>query len=250
MPSPPDENLFFNYVVDSPQGLTVRLFRCVSSHTFPHNPSPGANPISSRRAQEVKVTGFLALPDGPVGEKIIAWSKSGYGETSSPSVPPTLANDIWTRRVVKVADLLGMKTGTPFDLAGESRENMTMEEARARKGRVRASHVEVKLAVHAIYVLLQIFLPKRKRRTMSIKTLKKLRGLRWDDGSSLAFRIVISRENCTWCGAFVRTLSRVTGVEMKIVPCKRIPAFEPVLYNMSNRPVGNHARAGEAPSFK
>ncbi|PFH58633.1 hypothetical protein XA68_13426 [Ophiocordyceps unilateralis] len=126
-----------------------------------------------------------------------------------------------------MADILGLRLESPFDRAGKpklSRSGLSPEAVAAAEAddellrcRFQASHVEAKLALHAIYVLRRMFMPEEARGPISWHHLISLRDARWTDGSRPALNIVISRANCARCGSFVQKLAAMTAVDLRIV---------------------------------
>ncbi|KAM4062144.1 hypothetical protein HRG_008993 [Hirsutella rhossiliensis] len=110
----------------------------------------------------------------------------------------------------------------------------------AQRGIFQASHVEVKLAAHAVHVLLRLFsLPATAATTttdeggrptgeddghaiVTRRRLMALRRARWSDGSRPAFDIVFSHKSCVTCRLFVSRLSRLTGIEMRLIWGQRL----------------------------
>ncbi|KAL7955073.1 hypothetical protein V8C34DRAFT_292589 [Trichoderma compactum] len=84
-------------------------------------------------------------------------------------------------------------------------------------GVFQGSHVEVKLAVHAICILLSSFGITQDLDNVSPEHLRGLRQASWDDGSKPAFEIYFSRKNCHFCGKFVRRLQSATGITLKLI---------------------------------
>ncbi|UNI16518.1 hypothetical protein JDV02_002946 [Purpureocillium takamizusanense] len=92
---------------------------------------------------------------------VLVWAESGHGAGRAgdmlDAAPGALPNGTWTRRAVRLAALLGLRTERPFDTMG-LREGELDARARERlRGVFLASHVEVKLATHGVYALLHVF---------------------------------------------------------------------------------------------
>ncbi|RDA89583.1 hypothetical protein CP533_3310 [Ophiocordyceps camponoti-saundersi (nom. inval.)] len=234
----------FIHVYDSTTNTLKVVFQdCAEPriiHKFSHQPAATppteiATATATPNSKEVetqqlnKVTGFLALPGSLRKTSILAWAQSGYkaGPQThlASSGSGTLSNSLWSKRVVRVADLLGVKIGNPNDSASRPLNSLGDDEAEAIRGRYLAAHVEPKLAVHALYVLLKDFLPKGRGR-ISLSHLRVLRNARWEDGSKPRFQIVISRGACIWCRRFVRTLANVSGIDLTIVVGQRLTKVE------------------------
>jgi hypothetical protein len=107
--------------------------------------------------------------------------------------------------------ILGMGMGSPFDGVHRARNPQYID------GVTKASHVEIKLAVHAIHVLLKTFAiaPENPRR-LSRQHLERLRLARWEDGSRPAFEIYFSRKYCTFCKGFITRLEETTGISLQL----------------------------------
>lgn len=157
---------YFYHIVDpSAATLTVQVIGPNLTHTFHHaraRQHVGPAAISSRLAR--KTTGFLALSSHPRRRTVLAWAESGHGASpfgdllDSRRQPGVLSNEVWTRRVVGVGALLGLSMEQPFDTMGMRAADGVGADAMDRlRGVFLGSHVEVKLAVHAVYVLLRIF---------------------------------------------------------------------------------------------
>lgn len=242
-PADPASGPYFYYVVNVHKAtLDVHVMRPSLSFRFTHSRALKANLPPSKIAKmfERKTTGFLALVSppspslasaskiqeprprlSPGRHTVLAWAKSGHGAgkngdlVDSAAGSHTLSNNVWARQVIRLAEVLDLKMDSPFDTMGVSRQDGV-------SGVFRASHVEVKLAAHAIELLLHVFSPPATAAaaddiTATRRRLRELRWARWTDGSRPAFDIVISRKNCDPCHRFVSRLSRLTGVEMNII---------------------------------
>lgn len=123
-----------------------------------------------------KTVGFLALVT-PTGERAVLTSaESGHGAGLLGDVldatPGVLANLVWTKRVIAVGKLLGLTMATPFDNPGRVRRGPE------RDGLFQGSHVEVKLAVHGIMVLLDMFNITKDFDNFTMRHLQSLRNAR------------------------------------------------------------------------
>jgi len=187
----------------------------------------------------------------PQTRTILAWAESGHGHgpegdllDGSPSVLP---NTLWAKRVIKLSSVMGLNLGHPFDRLTRG----------GQQGIFRASHVEVKLATHAIYTLLRMFNIHHRGEAMTTETLKRLRcrirqssskgrASTDDDGggggstataagggdsndirsSRPSFEIYFSKKNCHACANYVSRLSALTGVDMTLCWRERLVQIE------------------------
>ncbi|KPM35681.1 hypothetical protein AK830_g10877 [Neonectria ditissima] len=203
---------YFHHLVDGEDGtLTVQVIGPSLEFRFRH-PRARAFHTQSSLARRLlnKTTGFLALVSPSTGERtVLAAAESGHGSGRFGDVldapPGVLANSLWTRRVVAVGRLLGLSMAGPFDRG-------------CGGGCFQGSHVEVKLAVHAVAVLLDVFKITRDfDNDLEARHLRSLRGVRWDDGSRPCFEVFFSRRNCGACGKLVRCLEEATGVTIRLL---------------------------------
>ncbi|KAG8412050.1 hypothetical protein J3459_016042 [Metarhizium acridum] len=100
---------------------------------------------------------------------------------------------------MKLAKEIGINMGHPYD-------RLTLG---GKVGMFRASHVEVKLAVHAVYILLKMAAMPTDRVTKA--DLKRLRARAWCGGARPRFEIYFSKKNCPACAKYVRRLEELTG---------------------------------------
>ena len=241
----PSPYFYFHHIID-PVAATLEVqvlgpdlrFKFTHSRALQRGLSPSQVASSLGR----KTVGFVSLlkprprggGDAP-GERtgvdrekriVLAWAESGHGAGRTGDGLDfghgALANALWTRRVVRMGALLGIKMDRPFDKMGA--RGQTRDDLR---GVFLASHVEVKLAVHAIYTLLSTFkIPLRSRRSRPVhpsrSTLLQLRQARLADGSRPRIEICFSRKACVPCGTFVRKLAALTGVDIKLVWRERL----------------------------
>ncbi|PNY27522.1 Uncharacterized protein TCAP_02553 [Tolypocladium capitatum] len=228
----PSPYFCFHHIVDPVAAtLEVQVLGPDLRFTFTHSRAleQGFSPSQVASSLERKTVGFVSLvrPAAADGRKetttrvVLAWAESGHGAGRVGDILDAgggaLANALWTRRAMRMGALLGIKMDSPFDKMGawgQTREDL--------RGVFLASHVEVKLAVHAVYVLLAAFKMPRRDRTIPRGVLRRLRHARWDDGSRPAFEIYFSRKNCATCGAFVRKLAALTGVDIRLVWRERL----------------------------
>ena len=218
------EPIFYFYHVIDPETATlqVQVLGPNLSATFSHNRA--ITQISAPRIQESlirKTTGFLVLiPPGGSTRTVLAWSESGHGLNSGGEYldarPGILSNALWTKRAIRFGRLMNIGMGHPFDRLSQG----------GREGMFRASHVELKLAVHAIYALLRIFKITRRNTHVTRRDLQKLRSKTWADGSRPQFEIYFSKKNCVACATFVKALETTTGVSIKLVWKDRLVKIE------------------------
>jgi hypothetical protein len=210
---------YFHHIIDPIAAtLRVEVLGPNLAYTFRHDRAKeqrlSASTIFTRL--ERKTTGFLALRTDTGKKRIVlAWAESGngaglLGDLLDPE-PSVLPNDIWTQRVISMGKILGLGMRRPFD----GRLSRVM--GRDMAGVFLGGHVEAKLAVHAVFVLLDKFGITQDLENVSLRHLKGLRGARWEDGSRPAFEIYFSRKNCNFCGNFVKTLQKATGIRLKLV---------------------------------
>ncbi|KAM0264898.1 hypothetical protein ACHAQJ_000414 [Trichoderma viride] len=210
---------YFHHIIDPIAAtLRVEVLGPNLAYTFRHDRAKeqrlSASTIFTRL--ERKTTGFLALR-ADTGKKrvVLAWAESGNGAGPRGDLldpePSVLPNDVWTQRVISMGKILGLRMRRPFDgrLSRVTGQDMT--------GIFLGGHVEAKLAVHAVFVLLNKFGITQDLDNVSLKHLKGLRSARWEDGSRPSFEIYFSRKNCNFCGKFVRTLQKATGIRLKLV---------------------------------
>lgn len=95
------------------------------------------------------------------------------------------------------------------------------------RGMVQGSHVEVKLAVHAITLLLRSFgIIESSDVQITKSMLHKLRSVVWEDGTRPAFEIYFSRKYCYRCKKLVRRLQRATNIRIKLLWQPRLREFD------------------------
>ncbi|KAF7559795.1 hypothetical protein G7046_g4343 [Stylonectria norvegica] len=148
--------IYFHHIIDPDLAtLTVEVIGPNLSFTFTHSRAKILISRSQINYQlERKTVGFLSLTTASGDRVILASAQSGhgtgrFGDVLDPA-PGVLPNRIWAKRVVAVGRILGLKMDRPFDFA----KRPFREELR---GIFLGSHVEVKLAVHGIYTLLDLF---------------------------------------------------------------------------------------------
>ncbi|KAL7912161.1 hypothetical protein GGI35DRAFT_308175 [Trichoderma velutinum] len=210
---------YFHHIIDAADAtLRVEVLGPNLAYTFRHERAKelrlAASVISHRL--ESKVTGFLALRTGRNQKRVVlAWAQSGHGvgrlgDLLDPD-PSVLPNDVWTKRAINMGRALSLRMSRPYDGRVFQTTGVKME------GIFQGSHVEVKLAVHAICILLSSFGITQDLDNVSPEHLTALRQAAWDDGSKPAFEIYFSRKNCHFCGKFVRRLQNATGITLKLI---------------------------------
>ncbi|RFU78057.1 hypothetical protein TARUN_4170 [Trichoderma arundinaceum] len=210
---------YFHHIIDPVAAtLRVEVLGPNLAYTFRHERAKelrlSASTILSRL--ERKTTGFLTLRTDHGKKRIVlAWAESGNGAGRGGDLldaePSVLPNDIWTQRVISMGKVLALRMGRPFD------GRLSRDTGRDMTGIFLGGHVEAKLAVHAIFVLLSKFGISQDLDKVSLRHLKVLRQARWDDGSRPSFEIYFSRKNCAFCGKFVRRLQRATGIPLRLI---------------------------------
>lgn len=212
-------SFYFHHIIDPVAAtLRVEVLGPNLAYTFRHDRAKEKRiPASAmfRRLSD-KTTGFLALrTDAGKKRIVLAWAESGHGVGPNGDLldpePSVLPNDVWAQRVVSMGKMFGLRMNRPYD----GRISQVM--GRDMSGIFQGGHVEVKLAVHAVFVLLNKFGITQDLDNVSLRHLKRLRGARWEDGSRPAFEIYFSRKNCPLCGKFVKTLQKATGIRIKLV---------------------------------
>ncbi|KAF4492492.1 hypothetical protein CGGC5_v001877 [Colletotrichum fructicola Nara gc5] len=122
----------------------------------------------------------------------------------------------WTKRVKHLAELLGLKMGSPYDGAGKGPTEDDI-------GNWAAGHTAKKLSTYAIYTMLQLHVfgdQKIKRVTMA--DLKHLKNCLRKNGLAPRFEIHLTREPCGVphkpgkCVPFVQRLAYLTGIDFTI----------------------------------
>ncbi|PHH74576.1 hypothetical protein CDD80_2976 [Ophiocordyceps camponoti-rufipedis] len=227
MSNPQEEVYHFNHDVNpTTAALTINAISKgpfpALEHTFSRSTTAPSPTKAAAESQQGKTVGFLALVGPPAASKILKWAQSGHGHGRHGDFlakdKRTLQNRLWARRALKMADVLGFSRTASFDKG--LRRDLSEEEAKKLKGIYKYSHVEVKLAVHAIYVLLRDFMPGF-RGPVTMDQLLALRDARWSDGTKPEFKIVVSRLKCGNCKNMLAKISEVTGVKLHLVIGKR-----------------------------
>ncbi|KAH7140687.1 hypothetical protein EDB81DRAFT_843768 [Dactylonectria macrodidyma] len=193
---------YFVHIVDPEDAtLTVQVIGPNLVFKFTHSRAKALFPPSHIKHRLIaKTVGFLALVK-PAGERLVLTAaQSGHGARGAGDMldagPGVLANLVWTRRVIAVGRLLGMRMERPFD-------NPSGGRIAALDGVFQGSHVEVKLAVHGIMVLLRMF--------------NITKDFDNEHGARPTFEVYFSRKHCNACLFLVRRLEEATGVEIRLV---------------------------------
>ncbi|KEY69023.1 hypothetical protein S7711_03324 [Stachybotrys chartarum IBT 7711] len=207
----PSSFFYFHHIVNTQAAtLRVEVLGPGLSMTFTHSRAQKLHgPSQITKALEAKTVGFLALVvPGDAKRTILAWAQSGHGSGSNGDVLDAgrgiLSNKVWTRRAVAMARLLGVKVGRPFD-------------KKDRIGYYACSHVEVKLATHAVLSLLKASGIANDMNSIKRAHLQKLRRTVWENGARPEFEVFFSRRQCNGCGFFCRKLGEAAGVSIKLI---------------------------------
>ncbi|KAJ4174982.1 hypothetical protein NW754_005402 [Fusarium falciforme] len=189
-------------------------------------------PSQIAKQLENKTTGFLALVTCSRERVVLVAAESGhgagrFGDLLDPQ-KGVLRNDIWTRRVIAFGKTLGLRMNRSFD--GMGRAAVTKVD-----GVFLGSHVEVKLAVHGICVLLNMFGITKDYDNITVEQLGQLRTARWEDGSRPIFEVYFSRKHCHPCRSLIRKLSEMTGVPIRLLWKHRLI---PKTYAVICKPIG------------
>ncbi|KAK7431143.1 hypothetical protein QQZ08_002183 [Neonectria magnoliae] len=212
----PSPFFYFHHIVNGEDTtLTIQVIGPNLEFKFAHSRAKAyLTPTQIAHRLANKTVGFLALVT-PTGERtVLAAAESGHGGGKLgdmlDAAPGVLANMLWTKRVVAVGRLLGLSMESPFDSGGGPR-------VRGRQGLFRGSHAEVKLAVHGIAVLLDVFGITKDFDAVTARHLRGLRDKRWEDGTRPRFEVFFSRKHCGSCGKLVRALEEATGVSIQLL---------------------------------
>ncbi|KAL6890905.1 hypothetical protein GGI43DRAFT_415089 [Trichoderma evansii] len=212
-------SFYFHHIIDPIAAtLRVEVLGPNLAYTFRHDRAKEKRIPASEIFNRLngKTTGFLALrTDAGKKRIVLAWAESGHGASRNGDLldpePSVLPNDVWAQRVVSMGKIFGLQMKRPYD----GRTSQVM--GRDMSGIFLGGHVEVKLAIHAVFVLLNKFGITQDLENVSIRQLKRLRAAKWEDGSRPAFEIYFSRKNCPFCGKFVKTLQQATGIRIKLI---------------------------------
>ncbi|RGP75787.1 hypothetical protein FLONG3_5544 [Fusarium longipes] len=207
--------IFFYHIINPEKTtLTVQVLGANISFKFSHKRAKVHSSQSTiARQLENKTTGFIAVATRESERIVLAAAESGhgcgkFGDLLDPK-KGVLPNNIWTRRVVAMGKTLGMNMRRPYDNPGRNGTNTD--------GIFLGSHVEVKLAVHGVCVLLQMFGITKDLSKITMEHLHKLRLVRWDDGTRPILEVYFSRKHCKPCKSLVHKLSQATGITIRLL---------------------------------
>ncbi|KAF5716385.1 hypothetical protein FMUND_6338 [Fusarium mundagurra] len=237
--SSPSPLIYFYHIIDpETTKLTVQVLGANISFVFSHRRAKTVISRSQIEAQlENKTTGFISIVSATSQRVVLAAAESGHGLGKYGDVldkkKGILPNSIWTRRVVSMGKALGMNMRSPFDDSTGRRRGNT-------EGIFRGSHVEVKLAVHGICVLLQTFEITKDFNNVTMKHLNQLRQARWEEGSRPVLEVYFSRKYCKPCKSLVQKLQDATGVTIRLVWKPRLVVKKYIL-----RPMDRNRKPGE-----
>lgn len=209
------ELFYFHHIINpSSTALIIQALGPNMTFKFTHRRAKRIlSPSKIITVLEGKVVGLLTLIAKDGRRVVLASAESGHGAGKHGDMldksPGVLPNKIWARRVVQVGTILGLNMTSPFDSSG----GRPTEKLR---GLFQGSHVEVKLAVHAVFVLLNIFDITKNFANVSRSDLEKLRNVKWEDGTRPVFEVYFSRKNCQRCGSLVRRLEELTGITIRL----------------------------------
>ncbi|GKU02856.1 hypothetical protein FLAG1_05267 [Fusarium langsethiae] len=219
--------IFFYHIIDpETTKLTIQVLGANISFQFSHQRAKTVLSPSKIAGQlENKTVGFIAVATPQSQRIVLAAAESGHGFGKYGDVldkkKGVLPNSVWTRRVVAMGKTLGMKMGRPFDNPHRRGTNTD--------GIFLGSHVEVKLAVHGICVLLKTFGITKDLDNITVEHLHKLRLVRWADGTRPVFEVYFSRKHCVPCKLLVKRLSEATGITIRLLWRDRLVKKEYVL---------------------
>ncbi|KHN97593.1 uncharacterized protein MAM_04608 [Metarhizium album ARSEF 1941] len=242
--SSPEALFYFYHKIDASTGtLQSQVLGPNVSKTFPH--ARALAHCTPARIQSVlarKTTGFLALlgPGTSPTRTILAWAESGHGHNPRGDFlepeprSAVLSNRRWTARAIRLGREVGINMRHPYD--GLARGG--------RAGIFRASHVEVKLAVHAVYILVRMAGMPTGR--VARADLAALRGRAWCGGARPRFEIYFSKKNCCGCAEYVRRLEGLTGAEITLCWRERLVEMDYDKCRMGVVPDAEGVTAAEA----
>ncbi|KAH7308133.1 hypothetical protein B0I35DRAFT_105092 [Stachybotrys elegans] len=210
-----DQFFYFHHVISGEEAsLKIEVIGPNLTHTFHHSRarqhmsfSTVVNNLSS------KTVGYLALVQPKDGKRVVlTWAESGhgggiYGDVLDPA-PGILSNQIWTQRTIMLGKVMGFKMRSIYD--GRKPDGVS------NWGVYRGSHVEVKLATHAILTLLKECRVTEDLDHVTLEHLQALRQVQWEKDMRPTFEIYFSRKNCPLCGNFTKRLSEETGIPISL----------------------------------
>lgn len=128
-----------------------------------------------------------------------------------------LYKPIWRKRIKRFAAQVKLKLGSFTDGNGKAGSGRLEDNV----GEYNASHVEKKLSIFALYVMLRYF-GIRTGRYATVNDVRKLRERLRQSArpGDLKLEILVSRHWCSSCKAFVTRLSRASGLDitMRVQP--------------------------------
>ncbi|KAM0200723.1 hypothetical protein ACHAPA_008179 [Fusarium lateritium] len=230
---------FYHSVDPETATLTVQVLGANISFKFSHLKAKAVISQSRiTRQLDNKTTGFIALVTRNSRRIVLAAAESGHGCGRHGDLlderKGVLPNRIWTKRVIAFGKTLGLNMKRMFD---NSRRTIGNSE-----GIFLGSHVEVKLAVHGICVLLRMFNITKDFRNVTLQQLSQLRQVRWEDGSRPIFEVYFSRKFCQPCKSLVEKLREATGVTIRL--CWK-PRLIMKTYPVTRKPGEQTQRPGE-----
>ncbi|KAF4437718.1 hypothetical protein FACUT_5433 [Fusarium acutatum] len=237
--SSPSPLIYFHHIIDpETTKLTAQVLGANISFVFSHRRAKTIISRSKIDAQlENKTTGFISIVSATSQRVVLAAAESGHGLGKYGDVldrkKGILPNSIWTRRVVSMGKTLGLNMRSLFD-------DNTGRRAGNTEGIFLGSHVEVKLAVHGICVLLQTFEITKDFNNVTMKQLNQLRHARWEDGSRPVLEVYFSRRYCRPCKSLVQKLQDATGVTIRLLWKPRL-----VMKKYIIRPMDRNRKPGE-----
>lgn len=212
---------FFYHSVDPARAaLRVRVLGANLTQTFSHHYPPEAR--ATPTVLEKKTTGFLTTVTASGKRIVLAWAESGHGIGSNgDSLLPqdhVLQNKTWAKSAIKLSRILGINFSSLFD-GGE-------RAGAGPPGSFQAAHVEVKLATHAVTLLLKLLHEAAKKKGLRTITksnykitkqaLLSLKQYKWKNNDAIHFEVYVSRKNCCRCGLFLQRLQEMTGVRFDL----------------------------------
>ncbi|KAF9775518.1 hypothetical protein IL306_006368 [Fusarium sp. DS 682] len=243
--SNPSPLIYFHHVIDAETTkLTVQVLGANISFVFSHRRAKAFVSKSKIENQlENKTAGFIAVVSAKTQRVVLAAAESGHGLGKYGDVldkkTGILPNSIWTKRVVAMGKTLGMNMKRPFDNPARRAGNT--------EGIFLGSHVEVKLAVHGICVLLQTFGITKDFDKVTMQQLKQLRHARWEDGSRPVFEVYFSRKHCQPCKSLVQKLQEATGIAIRLVWKDRLVMKKYILRPVNRDP--KLSKSQQVPEF-
>ncbi|OAQ96422.1 hypothetical protein LLEC1_03786 [Akanthomyces lecanii] len=233
------EDIFFLHDIDQDaRTLRVQVLNYGLSSTFSHRQL-----YANDRKQLTlgkKTSGFLAAVTASQKRVVLAWAESGHGigrrGDQLEAGRHVLGNARWASRAVALAKILDINLTSPFD------------KATTPNGSFQAAHVEVKLATHAVVLLLKLsraHIADSSGSALTRENLARLRQLQWRDGSPIHFQVFVSRRNCPRCGTFLSRLQELTGVRFDLKSGTRVV---PIQYHQQQLKAAARLGLGRSPS--